>query len=1518
MWKATILLALTFAIIVASPVLDCPDISTNPSAYAEWKTEYARSLRPERISMTTSPMEIRTNNGYVEAVVDNTTGEFDEGGDPLGGGGYVKLTYSYNTSFYSSGTEWVMYYVDGTTAKTAGGLSGLPAPDACYSSGDTIFSIWNNWNGVYIRQEIRPVSLSSTPGASEQILFRAVMKSADGASHDCGCIVYYDTMLRDHDDARIATAFGYTGISQIFFATDPAGIPPIWHAYEISFPPAPADLVATGILRGWESAQPDVFWYGSWPSSYGNGWADSEWISDAGGTFGDSATMVKWYPVNVTSASTDSTVFATYYGIGVVEGDFVFDHTPPELIATCSDVHPNPMPLTVQISNGLLETVDNVYVFLDLTGTDLTIISGDNPASFDSIAGFGGSQIVEWDVQVEPDAFGTTQCYTITAVSTEDSIYLADTFCIDIPELISISTSTWADSMVVSPGSDVQLHSSVDWSGGTDILTYSWEPTAGLSDPSLPNPVATVETTTTYILTVGDTTDCVGIDSVIVHMQRLDTIWFSEETDCDGQNVVEICYILRGDPGDISVIASTDGGIEWDAPMVTLENTTNNLGEAISAGQHCFDWVISDDIPDYESDSAQVSIQLGGGDSLRLTTAADFSDGEFAHINIITPDPDGEDDGALGIQAGSDTIMVLQVYPDGHCTDCVSDAIYTYMRDGDPPLNLKIYLMPISTFNTMATSPASNLSVQYIDESGTIHSAEDMVFSDFDVVMFGVADSYGGNDLTTASVDAVRTFCQLGKGLVLMHDTAGCSPGVCMPNFCSLTDISGISCITASSWTLFTNVYRVADDTLPILNAPFEIPDTFSVLNCHWKGQVVEDGWTLYRGIGSGSITEDNLLYWQAYHNSEYNSFSSFYSYGHTEASPMEWEAKAMLNSIYYSYHGGIGAGVYTSSAIDFSSSNDVMVNWSADVPTGASIHIDVAIDTCIGLDECWTEWFVPSAIPDVAFDQIKYRVGMSPNSDDESPILHWIKFSTGGTATDIVEIGPMDSQPPIVNNICPPDTVQYGDTISLGWDIDDLHITSDEPCSIFVYYCDGIDTFLSTDSIVWSPLPVVCESAYFAVSAADSFCNWGYDTCAFVILAAGSIRVAFPETSALACDTIDIPIAITDMYLPLAREFSIYFSVNSAIVTPLSFTPAISPAADSTDFGGSGDNWYVKFFWTDRIYIGNDIFGTVKIAVNCNANGGDFTPLHFDSLKTDLMETHWDNGIIAIEYSPNQWLQVLRFDDIAGIKPRATLAFGNAMEATDDYDAAYDVLQTPAPPTDIQVWFALNDPIHPAFNMLARDIRDMNPVNVWTVIINEDSETYVHWDPRTFDEGLYILNDYQDMRADTDYIAEPYETLIITWSLPEFETQTIHLYPGWNLVSIPVQNPSGSPASIFPGILFGPLGYDAFVRNYYLADHIESGAGYWVFNLIECDIPIIGVPVEQYGRTVSRGWNLLGATIDTLPSDAISISPYGSVMSVFRFDAPTQTYLPSSTLDPGNGYWIFITNGGTIWVPGE
>ncbi len=634
----------------------------------------------------------------------------------------------------------------------------------------------------------------------------------------------------------------------------------------------------------------------------------------------------------------------------------------------------------------------------------------------------------------------------------------------------------------------------------------------------------------------------------------IDSVWFSEETACDGENLVRICYTISESPEcscRVDVYATADGGSSWvaagDGWFVSLSDTEGNLG-VVDSGTHCFLWNMGTDLPDSEGHffGFKVATNCVCRQNWLETDFSDFADGDTtANVKILTPDPDGTDSGALWIPPGRDTIYVLQVYPDGHCTYCMSSAIYSYMSSGTPPLNIKIYLITISNFNATATSPASTLSVQYIDPSNTIHPAENLPFSFFDVVMFGVADSYGDRDLAPAAADAVRAFCRMGKGLLLTHDTAGCSPGHCMPTFCSLTDISGISCTNVSSWALFNQVEKVTTEDLPLLHTPFELPDTFPVTTCHWKGQVVEDGWFLYRGIASSG---DPRLYWQAYHNPEYNSFSSFFSYGHTETVPAEWEAKAMINSIYYAYRGGIGNGVYTSSVhiIPGGALLDTF-EISVDVPDcGSFYRLEVAVDTCIDdtiTPACWTSWFdITDSMPSLPpFDAIKYRVGLSLGIDCGSPIVHWVKFvfKDSSSSADSV-LGVLDSRPPRVYAECWSDSILYvGASLGIRWHSEDLYPADPSTVSVEIRGIDcDFDTTLSTaDTELTFSIPEElrgCSGVEFFLSVPDSFCNIGHDSCTLELNLcepAVAWAVCPPAGSRIitSCETQQITFAVVD-----------------------------------------------------------------------------------------------------------------------------------------------------------------------------------------------------------------------------------------------------------------------------------------------------------------------------------------------------------------------------------------------------
>ena len=144
-----------------------------------------------------------------------------------------------------------------------------------------------------------------------------------------------------------------------------------------------------------------------------------------------------------------------------------------------------------------------------------------------------------------------------------------------------------------------------------------------------------------------------------------------------------------------------------------------------------------------------------------------------------------------------------------------------------------------------------------------------------------------------------------------------------------------------------------------------------------------------------------------------------------------------------------------------------------------------------------------------------------------------WIRYSLDPDSvysifTDsIIATGPLDSRPPDVSISCPSDTLFSGDTAVFHWTIDDLFWANDE-CTLFIDYCEGVDTILLTDTLhSWIAPGVMCDSAWVRIAVRDSFCNWGYDSCSFTIFGDMEpviVISGFPwENAYSACDTLNI-----------------------------------------------------------------------------------------------------------------------------------------------------------------------------------------------------------------------------------------------------------------------------------------------------------------------------------------------------------------------------------------------------------
>ena len=104
----------------------------------------------------------------------------------------------------------------------------------------------------------------------------------------------------------------------------------------------------------------------------------------------------------------------------------------------------------------------------------------------------------------------------------------------------------------------------------TDATAYNWTPTAGVSDPTLANPVFTPTTTTTYTVAITDNCGLDINDSFTINVTEAAVSTLSSNTPiCEGEDAV---FTIVGTPNAV-VSYSTDGGTTTN--METLDASGN-------------------------------------------------------------------------------------------------------------------------------------------------------------------------------------------------------------------------------------------------------------------------------------------------------------------------------------------------------------------------------------------------------------------------------------------------------------------------------------------------------------------------------------------------------------------------------------------------------------------------------------------------------------------------------------------------------------------------------------------------------------------------------------------------------------------------------------------------------------------------------------------------------------------------------------------------------------------------------
>lgn len=176
--------------------------------------------------------------------------------------------------------------------------------------------------------------------------------------------------------------------------------------------------------------------------------------------------------------------------------------------------------------------------------------------------------------------------------------------------------------------------------------------------------------------------------------------------------------------------------------------------------------------------------------------------------------------------------------------------------------------------------------------------------------------------------------------------------------------------------------------------------------------------------------------------------------------------------------------------------------------------------------------------------------------------------------------------------------------------------------------------------------------------------------------------------------------------------------------------------------------------------------------------------------------------------------------------------------------------------------------------------------------------------------------------------------TAVITVGV--YTTDPIELEAGWNLISLPLIPDDSAINAVLAGITDGTVEqvrtWDQVWHNWAstppepsnLITDMEDGQGYWVASAEGGTLEVSGYelcgpfPALPPSYDVVSGWNLIGYTSITSPGDIETylgeVALGTNLQAIYGFDASSGLYDIPATLEPGCGYWIALTLGGTIY----
>ncbi len=279
-------------------------------------------------------------------------------------------------------------------------------------------------------------------------------------------------------------------------------------------------------------------------------------------------------------------------------------------------------------------------------------------------------------------------------------------------------------------------------------------------------------------------------------------------------------------------------------------------------------------------------------------------------------------------------------------------------------------------------------------------------------------------------------------------------------------------------------------------------------------------------------------------------------------------------------------------------------------------------------------------------------------------------------------------------------------------------------------------------------------------------------------------------------------------------------------------------------------------------------------------------------------------------------WSNQIDIKDAGNTESSGILIFGRHPLATDSIDAAIGEYELPpSPPTGI-FDSRFNLPTNPVVSSL-KDFRDTSQTKItWTIAFQPGPAGYpmtLSWDSTGFPEGTFYLKDRingsfvnVNMKNQSGYILT--NPLITTLKINyKGKCSLVSVNNRWNMISVPLLAEDMSVTNIFPTAISPAYGYE---NGYVIEDTLVTGIGYWLKFDGNEEMQVCG---SAPGDTVpvKAGWNMIGAYERDILLSQVTTTPPGIIATYFfGFE---DGYHIADILKPGKGYWVKVTQDGTI-----